>query len=123
MVALGEQFIPGSAEALCNRLIDSALPIESEKNTAELIQTLSAFDAEANRLHGQSFHELTPSQQKKILSTANQPGGKLHAEFGLAKEWTADAYWTSLKGLRELGWTGRAAWDSFPDCHDAHPHG
>ncbi len=38
------------------------------------------------------------------------------------KEWTADAYWSSQKGLRELGWTGRLAWDSFPNCGSAQPH-
>jgi hypothetical protein len=106
LIALGERLIPGSSAALCNRLIDSFLTIDTDKNRAELLQSLAAFN---------HFEELSPDQQDEILTIASR-GGKLHTQFALVKEWMADAYWSSLNGLRELGWTGRMAWESFPDC-------
>ncbi len=115
LIALGERIIPGSSEALCNRLIDSVLSIEAEKSRTELLQSLAAFDHEADQLHQRRFEHLSPAQQNEILTIASR-GGKLHAEFGVVKEWTADAYWSSSKGLHELGSTGRMAWESFPDC-------
>jgi hypothetical protein len=108
LVALGERIIPGSSQALCNRLIDFVLPIEGDKNRIELLQSLAAFDR-------QRFQELSPGQQDEILTVAER-GGSLHTEFGVVKQWMADAYWSSLNGQHELGWTGRMAWESFPDC-------
>ncbi len=120
LIALGERIIPGSSEALCNRLIDLVLPLEGEKNKGILLQSLAAFDQEADRFHQQHFSQLNPAQQDEILTIASQ-GGKLYNEFGVVKEWMADAYWSSLKGLKELGWTGRMAWESFPDCGQKQP--
>jgi len=120
LAAVGERMIPGSGEALCNRLIDSVLPMESEKNKKDLLDALAAFDGEAERRHRQRFRQLTPAQQDEILTFASNDGSALHHQFGLVKEWTADAYWTSLKGLRELGWTGRVMWDSFPNCGNSY---
>ena len=51
LIALGERVIPGSEEAQCNRLIDSILAIDSEKNKRELVQALAAFDNKAMQLH------------------------------------------------------------------------
>lgn len=120
LIALGERIIPGSTQAFCNRLIDFVLPIESEKNRMELLQSLAGFDAEAAQLHSRPFKQLSSPQQDEILTAASE-GGKLHAEFRLVKEWMADTYWSSLNGLRELGWTGRMAWESFPDCGSLQP--
>ena len=122
LVALGERIIPGSAEAQCNRLIDSVLPMESGKNRSKLLETLAAFDGEAERLYKRPFRQLDAAQQDEMLLAASQESGKLHVEFGIVKEWMADAYWSSLKGLHELGWTGRVAWDSFPGCGSGRPH-
>ncbi len=116
MIALGERIIPGSREALCSRVIDAVLAIDSEKNRRDLLQTIEAFDSEAQRLHQKSFQQLAAGQQDAILSAAATVGAPLFAEFGIAKEWTADAYWSSLQGLQELGSTGRMGWDSFPGC-------
>jgi len=118
LVALGERIIPGSTEALCNRLIDSVLLIESEKNKSEFLQSLAAFNREAEQLHQRPFEKLNPAQQDEIIAASCQAGSRMHVEFGILKEWMADAYWSSLKGLRELGWTGRVAWESFPNCKD-----
>lgn len=123
LIALGERVIPGSKEAQCNRLIDSILAIDSEKNKRELTQGLAAFDNQAMQLHQRrQFCQLNSAQQDEILAAASQSDNQLHAEFGIVKEWMADAYWSSLKGMRELGSKGRLAWDSFPGCSSDHPH-
>jgi len=37
------------------------------------------------------------------------------------KGWISGAYYTSEQGLKELGWTGNMAFDSFPGCtHGSH---
>lgn len=122
LVALGNRIIPGSAGAFCNKLIDSVLAIESQKNKSEFLTALSAFDTEAQRLYQTSFRQLAPDQQDHILAAVSTDTASLYPQFGLIKEWLADGYWSSQQGLRELGWTGRLAWDSFPDCDNPHPH-
>ena len=122
LIALGERIIPGSTAALCNRLIDSILLIESEKNKTTFLRSLAAFDNEAQRRHHHPFSELSSAQQDAILIAASHSGAPLQQPFETTKEWMADAYWTSQIGLRELGWTGRLAWASFPDCGNPHPH-
>jgi hypothetical protein len=122
LVSLGERIVPGSTGALCNRLIDSMLAIESERNKRELLQALAAFDNQAVQLHRQPFRKLSPAQQDEILNATSQNGAQLHTEFGIVKEWMADAYWSSREGLRELGSTGRLAWNNFPECSSDHPH-
>ena len=122
LVSLGERIVPGSTEALCNRLIDSMLAIESEKNKRALVQALAAFDNQAVQLHRQPFRKLSPAQQDEILNATAPSDSQLHAEFGIVKEWMADAYWSSRDGLRELGSTGRLAWNNFPGCSSDHPH-
>jgi hypothetical protein len=123
LITLGERVIPGSKEALCNRLIDAILAIDSEKNRRELVQALAAFDSKAMQLHRrQQFRQLNSAQQDEILTAASQSDDPLNAEFGIVKEWMADAYWSSHQGMRELGSTGRLAWDSFPECSSNQPH-
>jgi Gluconate 2-dehydrogenase subunit 3 len=116
VIALGERIVPGSTEAHCNRLVDSVLSIESAKNKSDLLGAIAAFDREAESLHQQPFRKLTAAQQDGILKGASQPNDKLHADFGIVKEWIADAYWSSQEGRRELGATGRMAWQSLAAC-------
>lgn len=122
IIALGERIIPGSAGALCHRLIDLVMPIESDKNKRDLLGSLAAFDREAQSRHGQSFGKLSAAVQDQILTHASAPGAPLHHDFQLVKEWMADAYWSSQKGLAELGSTGRMAWSEFPGCPSAQTH-
>lgn len=122
LIAVGERIIPGSAEALCNRLIDSVLAIDSDKNRNDLLAALAGFDQAARERSQKPFRELAPAQQDEILTAVSEPPNPLHAQFLLVKEWMADAYWSSLKGLKELGWTGRVMWDAFPNCGSGQPH-
>ncbi len=122
LIALGERIIPGSAGASCNRLIDLIMTVESEKTREELLQAMAMFDNEARKRHQKPFRDLTAEQQDEILTSAVTGGSPLHSQFGVVKEWMADAYWSSEKGLRELGWTGRMAWENFPGCGNPAAH-
>ena len=101
LTAIGERIVPGSTEALCNRVIDRVLTMESDQTRKQLMDALAAFGTDFAGLQGAST------------------GGPLHAQFEVIKEWIADAYWSSEKGLRELGWTGKMAWSTLPPCNHA----
>lgn len=122
LAALGESLIPGSTEAQCNRFIDLMMTIESETNRKDLLAALEALDGAAQSRFHKGIDEIAANSQDELLTLASAPGDPLHAQFDLVKEWMADAYWSSQEGLRELGWTGRLAWDSFPDCGGQRPH-
>ena len=143
--ALAERIVPGSAEARINRLIDLLLTVDVETTQRKFLQSLSAFDAEAIQRHRQPFAALTEDQQNQILTgasqgalgqrpqewyetgsdVANPPGDKgpmtLRNHFENIKEWVVRCYFNSEAGLKDLGWTGRVMWDSFPSCE--HPGG
>jgi hypothetical protein len=101
LIAMGERIVPGSAAALCNRIIDLVLTLESEQTRAQLTGALAAFAGDADG---------------SALTQASVSGSARHPQFLIIKEWIADTYWSSEPGLRELGWTGKMAWPSFPGC-------
>jgi hypothetical protein len=150
LTVLAERIIPGSGRAQVNRMIDPLLTVDSERNQRKFIESLSAFDAEAIRRHRQPFASLTDEQQIAILTTAStgESGQKasdsdsdwdpwsgssssgtsasespltLRDHFEIVKEWVGKTYYSSEVGLRDLGWTGRVMWDSWPSCK--HPDG
>ncbi len=114
--------IPGSSEAGCNQVIDLVLTLEPEKTRTELLQALSAFNAEAQTRQSKQFRELAPEEQDALLTRASQSGSPLNHQFQVVKEWMADTYWSSKQGMKELGWNGRMVWPSYPGCED-HAHG
>ncbi len=101
LVAISERIIPGSAAAMCNRTIDLVLTKEEPRMHAQLAEALAVFAADSDGA---------------ILTAASLPGAAHHEQFGIVKEWVADAYWSSEAGLRELGWTGKMAWARDPGC-------
>jgi Gluconate 2-dehydrogenase subunit 3 len=113
LVSLGECIVPGSAAALCNRVIDLILTLESDKTKRQTLDALAKFDGAARHGYGVPFQKLRPEQQAELLTAATEHGGQLNNEFQVIKEWIADAYWSSKDGMRELGWKGRVAWSSF----------
>ena len=120
LVSLGERIVPGSGDAMCNRLIDRFMTVESPERRAPLVSALAAFDRESRNRHGKPYSELSSEQQDELL-TAASTGEQDRAHFQVIKEWIADAYWTSQEGMRELGRTNRIAWESFPGCEGAGP--
>jgi hypothetical protein len=115
LVSVGECIVPGSAAAVCNRVIDLILTLESDETKRQTVDALAKFDEWARQQYGSAFATLRPEQQTEILTTAAKHDGRLNNEFQLIKEWVADAYWSSQEGMRELGWKGRVAWSSFGD--------
>jgi len=147
LTVLAERIIPGSGRAQVNRTIDLLLTVDTQQNQGKFLESLSAFDAEGLRRHGQPFLRLTEEQQIAILTAAStaEPGPKeeggdwdpwggssaastgseshltLRDHFDIVKEWVGKAYFSSEVGLKDLGWTGRVMWDSWPGCQ--HPDG
>lgn len=150
LTVLAERIIPGSSRAQVNRMIDLLLTVDSERNQRNFLEALSAFDGEALRRHSQPFLSLTEEQQIAILTTAStgESGQKasdsdsdwdpwsgpsssaisasestltLRDHFDTVKDWVGRTYYSSEVGLRDLGWTGRVMWDSWPSCK--HPDG
>jgi len=145
LAVLAERIVPGSGKAQVNRLIDLLLTVEAEPSQRKLLQSLSAFDAEAIRRNRQPFVALTEEQQDAILTAASEgvPGQReqewyetgsdvsnpateggpmtIRNHFENIKEWVVRSYYNSEAGLKDLGWTGRVMWESFSSCE--HPDG
>jgi hypothetical protein len=116
LIAIGEGIIPGSKEALCNRVIDLILSIDSEKNRRQFATALLAFDSASQQQFNKPVNTLAAEQMNKLLERASTNANLLWPHFELLKEWLADSYWSSQQGLRELGWTGRMVWAKFDGC-------
>jgi hypothetical protein len=148
LIVLGERIIPGSSGAQVNRLIDLLLSADTQQTQRKFIESLSAFEGESLARHRQPFVTLTEQQQIAILTVAStgestqkdsgdqdsssasssfpatsatQSALSLRDHFDNVKDWVVRSYYSSEIGLRELGWTGRVAWDRFPSCE--HPDG
>jgi hypothetical protein len=122
LIAVGEGIIPGSKGALCNRVIDLILSIDSEKNKREFAAALAAFVSASRTQFDKPVNALPAEQMDKLLGHAATANNPLWPHFELLKEWLADSYWSSRQGLRELGWTGRMAWAKFDGCPHPDDH-
>ncbi len=146
LIVLAERIVPNSTKAQVNRFVDLLLTVDSSENQKKFISSLSAFEAESLGRHARPFKDLTEEQQIQILTAASteksgRPEGKgdwswfdvpakeagepprvtLRDHFENIKGWVVGAFYSSEIGMRELGWTGQVAWDSFPGCQ--HPEG
>ena len=145
LIVLAERIVPGSTKAQVNRFIDLLLTVDTQENQKKFLASLSAFEGEALNRYQHPFKDLTEEQQNQILTAASteksgQPDGSgdwswfavpskdtgerrvtLRDHFENMKGWVSGAYYSSEAGMRELGWTGQVAWDSFPGCE--HPEG
>lgn len=146
LIVLAELIVPNSTQAQVNRFIDTLIAVDTPENQKKLIASLSAFDHEAIAGHNQPFKDLTGEQQVAILTAAStgepsQPGpaGRrrrrpvpphtgtaapaltMRDHFDDIKGWVSGAFYSSEAGMKELGWTGQVAWDSYPGCE--HPEG
>jgi hypothetical protein len=145
--SLAEHIIPGAARARTSEFIDQLLVVDSQDDQRSFLSALGAFDGQARQRAGGPWKQLTESQQSAILSDASTmaPGTPpekpwtrgepillpsvstdpasttLRDHFDLLKGWIAGAYYSSEIGMRELGWTGRGVFESFPGCE--HPDG
>jgi hypothetical protein len=122
LTALSEVVVPGSRNARVDRFIDLLLSADTAEHQRELVASLAAVEAEAQKRFGRDFAALTPSEQETLLTDfSKQETSREH--FQNLKEWTVGAYYSSEQGMRELGWNGNYAFESFPGCEhgDEHP--
>ena len=125
--------------AACALLVlSAACPVRSasrpedipfEKHTIDLVvnedpalqatfrEGLPRLDAiSASRFNGNTFLQLTESQQIEILTALSEATGQDGAFFHSLKNLTADGYYTSRIGLiQELGYNGDAVLTAFPE--------
>jgi len=113
---------PGAAAAGVPLYIDRVVRANAEYRKP-FREGLAWLDAESGRRHGKKFVELSEAQQIAMLEPVSEaaeakkldePGARF---FEMAKNMTADGYYTSRAGLvEELGYKGNMAMESFPSC-------
>jgi len=142
--SLAETIVPGSTEAGVAAFVDQLLAVDTQEKQREFLAALGAVQAEALSRFGKSWLSLDAAQQGELLQAAStgprsrtprywKPGEPvlvpeppkapptLRDRFDLLKDVIATAYYSSEKGMKELGWTGQMIHTGFPGC--THPDG
>ena len=147
LIALSESIVPGSGKAQVNRFIDLLLSVDTREKQKEFLASLSAIESESQKRFGHPFAALAEEQKNELLTIASkeveerkekkneaasgesstgehtgQSPLTLHDHFENLKGWISGAYYSSEAGMRELGWTGDYAFDSYPACDHAEGH-
>jgi hypothetical protein len=123
--SLAELIVPGSGDAKVAGFIDLLLSAEKAKHQKEFLNSLAAFDAESSKKYGKKFTAISRAEQNEVLVHAStlqksdQSEAPLREGFENLREWISGAYYSSEKGMRELGWTPNRVFAEFPSC----PHG
>ena len=113
---------PGAAEAGVPAYIDRVVQANAEYRKP-FREGLAWLDEASGRRHGKKFVELNEAERIAMLEPLSAavdakkldvPGARF---FAMAKNMTADGYYTSRAGLvEELGYKGNMAMESFPSC-------
>ena len=142
--SLAEAIVPGSTEAGAAAFVDQLVAVDTREQQRDFLAALGAMQGEALRRFGKSWLSLDAAQQKELLTAAStgprsreprywKPGEPvlvpeppklpptLRDRFELLKDRIATAYYSSEKGMKELGWTGQMVHTGFPGC--THPDG
>jgi hypothetical protein len=144
--AIAEQMLPGSAEAQVNRVIDHLLKADTAENQRDFLGSLAALDQESSkRFHGSvaslqsgqidelltacssmkperpAEHDDTFDSWKTNIVLRNGSPANLRDHFENLKGWIVATYYSSEKGLKELGWSDEFYFDSPEECE--HPEG
>jgi hypothetical protein len=137
LIALAEAIVPGSAKAEVNRFLDLLLSVDKPENQRQFVESLAAFDAEAQARFGKNLSSLEDSQKNALLADASSEPRRdkdstlpnatetksgLHAHFENLKGCVSGAYYSSEAGMRELGWTGDYVFEKFPGCEHLEGH-
>jgi hypothetical protein len=140
LASIGEAVVPGSTEAGVAAFVDRLLAVETHERQREFLSALGALQAESLTRFGKTWLSLD-AQQKIVLLTAISTGPSaktprywksgepvlipvtadkrpptLRDRFELLKERIAQAYYSSEKGMKELGWTGSMVHAAYPGC-------
>ena len=131
--ALAERIVPGSTEAQSAPFIDRLLAVATPAEQQTFLQALGAFEGLAIARASRPWKALSEREQNELLTTASTaaPGSKAGSQEGAhvtirdrfehLKGWIVGAYYSSERGMRELGWTGKVVFPSFDGCD--HPGG
>jgi gluconate 2-dehydrogenase subunit 3-like protein len=121
--ALADAIVPGSTAANVAPFLDQLLAVESADNQRAFLGSLGAFDMAAIRDHGKAWLALSAAEQDALLRVAStaESSSALRGHFENIKDWIAGAYYSSERGMRELGWTGNTFHPELPGC--THPDG
>ena len=119
LVAVAETIVPGSGAAKVNRFVDLLLSVDSSERQKEFVASLGVVDEVSRSQFQKSFTELSEAEREKAITSLSDG----HKEaFGNLKEWIVDAYYSSEAGMKELGWDGNFAFDTYPTCEAAGGH-
>lgn len=133
--ALAEDIVPGSTDAKSAEFIDQLLIVSTPDEQRKFLQTLGSFEGLAlTRTHA-SWTQLSRAQQVELLTVASteKPGSSaektgteprvtIRDQFEHLKGWIVGAYYSSERGMRELGWTGNVIFAAFPGCEHSEGH-
>jgi Gluconate 2-dehydrogenase subunit 3 len=134
---LAERIVPGSTKANSGQFIDQLLTVATSDEQRAVLQALGAFEQLAIARAHTPWTELTEQQQNELLTLASteksgtmtDARGASHPthvtirdHFEHLKGWIVGAYYSSELGMRELGWTGRVFFATFPGCEHSDGH-
>jgi hypothetical protein len=144
LASLAEAIVPGSTEAGVAAFVDRLLAVDTHERQRDFLAALGALQAESLTRFGRPWLSLDAAQKTVLLTTVSTgprsrtprywtPGQPvlvpepekrpptLRDRFELLKDRIATAYYSSEKGMKELGWTGQMVHGAFPGC--THPGG
>jgi len=142
--SLAETIVPGSSEAGVAAFVDQLVAVDTRERQRDFLAALGAIQSEALSRYGKSWMSLDAGPQTELLTAAStgprsreprywkagepvlvpppaRVAPTLRDRFELLKDRIASAYYSSEKGMKELGWTGQMVHPSFPGC--THPDG
>lgn len=142
--SLAETIVPGSSEASVAAFVDQLVAVDTHERQRDFLAALGAIQSEALSRYGKSWMSLDSGQQAELLTAAStgprsreprywKPGEPvlvpegprlpptLRDRFELLKDRIASAYYSSEKGMKELGWTGQMVHPEYSGC--THPDG
>jgi hypothetical protein len=121
LAALSEIMVPGSATAHVDRFVDLLVSVDTAQHQREFVASLAAIEDEANKRFAKGFEQLTPSEQETLLTDFSTQEGH-REQFHNLKGWIVGAYYSSEQGMRELGWNGNYAFETYPSCEHGDGH-
>ena len=124
VIALTELIIPatgtpGAKAAHVNRYIDLFLRDGEPEPRARFLKGLEWLDGYAMREHGDSFVRCSAAQQTSMLRALDEGTGEGHDFFWQVKSLTAQIYYSTEIGYRELNKGGRVP-AGFGCRHSSH---
>ena len=146
LASIAEAVVPGSTEAGVAAFVDRLLAVETRERQRDFLSALGALQAESLTRFGKTWLSLD-AQQRVVLLNAISTGPSattprywkagepvlipvtpdrrpltLRDRFEQLKDRIAQAYYSSEKGMKELGWTGNMVHGEYPGCSHKGEH-